>query len=575
MSLLLLFFAYDLPTIQSLEDATRHPGIILKDRTGAVFATYGDLYGRTVRSEGLPPHVSQAFLAVEDARFYKHFGIDVWGLIRAFYQNYKAGQVVQGGSGITQQLAKNFLFSQKKFSFQDRSLKRKIQELLLTFWLEYKFTKRQILTLYLNRVYFGAGTYGLSAASQKYFAKSPWDLTIYESAVLAGLLKAPSRYCPLSAPERANERAQIVLNRMVEVGFLSATERQKLKDSQRNPLAQLKKEAVFGRYFGDWIMDHVLSYTQDVQEDLVVQTTLDPKMQKIAEEKIEKLVAEKGSSRSISQGALVAMTPQGAVRALVGGRDYRHSQFNRACQAFRQPGSSFKLIIFLAALEKGVTPQTLISDTPFTMGKWKPKNYKWISRGRVSMETALIYSVNACAVRLAKHVGKEGIEKMARKLGLSSIKVQDLSVALGSGEVTLLQLTAAFAVVAQEGMRCEPYGIVSIRDRQGRVLYSHRSLTPRRLIAPHHRAAMVRMLRGVVTQGTGRRSRIMVPAAGKSGTSQHYKDAWFVGFTWDLVVGVWMGNDDGRSMKNVSGGTLPAELWGAYMNQVHGYQDNR
>ena len=492
----------------------------------------------------------------------------MFGLFRAFFANLKAGRVVQGGSTITQQLAKNFLFAEKLYGPRDRSLRRKIQEVILALWLEYKFTKPQILTIYLNRVYFGAGTYGISAAAQKYFGKRAHKLSIYEAAVVAGLLKAPSRYSPLSNPKLANERAQVVLSRMVEAEFLSEAKRKTLKDSKAHML-ELKKSAVFGRYFADWIIDQVWSYTQDVNEDLVVQTTFDPRLQRLAENKLESAVRKNGKARDVSQAALISMTPQGAVRALVGGADYRKSQFNRAVQAKRQTGSAFKLFVYLAALEKGMSLNSKISDGPVRVGKWRPKNYGWKSRGEVTVKDAFAYSINTCAVRLAKYAGKGRVAKVARRLGLSSVPSRDLSMALGSGDASLIEMTQAYAVLANHGYQIEPYGILSIKDRKGKLLYLHKKRQPLRLVEKSKTMDMVSLLQGVVKYGTGKRAKIGRPAAGKSGTSQKHKDAWFIGFTPDLVTGVWLGNDDGKPMKKVTGGNLPAEIWRDYMSSAH------
>lgn len=563
-----LFFAYDLPDITRLEQSTRQPGVILKAKDGTILAAYGDLYGQTIRVDKLPPHVPNALLAVEDSRFYSHFGVDVLGLIRAFYVNYKAGRVVQGGSTITQQLAKNFLFSEKLYTQNDRSYRRKIQEIILALWLETKFTKKQILTMYLNRVYFGSGTYGISAASQKYFAKQPQNLSVYEAAVIAGLLKAPSRYSPLSDPQRADQRAQIVLDRMVEAGFLTLEQRKALQDS-RAQMIQLKKSEVFGRYFADWIMDQVMGYAQGVNEDLVVQTTFDPRLQHLAERYVHEFIKSQGKAKGFTQTALITMTPNGAVRAIVGGNDYRVSQFNRATQALRQPGSTFKLFVFLAALEKGMTLTSKISDEPIRVGKWKPKNYAWTSRGHVSLKDAFAYSVNVCAVRLAKYVGKKTSGEVARRLGISAAAPKDLSFALGSQEVTLLDLTAAYATIANNGFQVIPYGIISIHDRKGNVIYHHNKSHSIRVISKQHLLDLLEMTRAVIAYGTGKKANFGRPVGGKSGTSQNHKDAWFIGFTPDLVAGIWVGNDNGEPMNKVTGGTAPAFLWKNFMAAAH------
>ena len=565
----ILWYAYDLPDVKRLQGVTRRPAVTLLARDGSVLATYGDFYGLLVTSQELPSHVSGAILAIEDRRFYSHFGVDVLGILRAAWVNYRSGAVIQGGSTLTQQLAKNFLLSEKMYSPQDRSLRRKVQELLLAFWLERKFSKDQILTLYLNRVYLGAGVYGIDAAAYKYFHKRAKDLSIYEATVIAGLLKAPSRYSPLSNPRLAHERARQVLKAMVEAGFM-AQNQSHAYEKMPEPLANSHHKALVGRYFSDWIFETLDEYVGKLQEDVVVETTLDPRLQKLAEMSVSKTLEEQGEALNVSQSALVAMTPDGGVRAMVGGQNYLKSQFNRVTQARRQIGSSFKFFTFLAALEQGYTPSTLIEDTPFHIGKWRPKNYKYVPRGHVTLTDAFAYSVNATAVRLAHTVGLKRLQKMALRLGLTSPQPRDMTIALGSGQTTLIELTSAYATVANHGFGVWAYGIKEVRTaREGKVLYRRQSQGAGRVLVPEQVVFMLKMMSAAFSYGTGKGAFIGRPCAGKTGTSQKYRDAWCIGFTPDLVAGVWSGNDNETSMKQVTGGKVPAHIWNRFMKAAH------
>lgn len=564
---LVVWFGYDLPDIQRLQATTRKPGISIVTQDGALIATYGDIYGSAVAGKDLPRYIPQAILAIEDRRFYKHFGVDILGVLRAAWVNYRAQRVVQGGSTLTQQLAKNFLLSEKLYTPNDRSLRRKAQELILALWLEYNFTKDQILDIYMNRVYLGAGTFGIEAAAQKYFGKRARSLTLYEAAVLAGLLKAPSFYSPTGNPQRANERAQTVLNAMIEAGFITPHERQSLQVSDRAMYLAYDGSRV-GRYFTDWIVESLPNYIGEVDCDIMVITTYDAGLQKIAEQKTAAVLEKYGREKGVHQAALVAMTTNGAVKCMVGGQNYAQSQFNRATQALRQAGSAFKLFVFLAALEKGVSPGTLISDRPVRIGGWRPKNYLWRSRGEISFADAVAYSVNTATVRLAFQAGRKQVAAVARRLGIMSAVPDNLSIALGSADVTLLQLTSAYAAVANGGMGVWPYGILEIRDRYGHTLYRRKGQGAGRVMSYDHAKLMVQMLTGVMRYGTGKSAALAGPCAGKTGTNQDYRDAWFIGFTPDLVTGVWFGNDDRTPMKAVSGGKLPALLWKEFMSVV-------
>ncbi|MGN6670818.1 MAG: transglycosylase domain-containing protein [Candidatus Nucleicultricaceae bacterium] len=566
--LAVLWFAYDLPDINTLEISARKPGVTILDRHGKTIATYGDLHSDSVSLNELPPYVVQALLATEDRRFYHHFGVDVIGVFRAMLKNYQEGAIVQGGSTITQQLAKNFLLSEGLYTPQDRSLRRKAQEVLLALWLESNFTKDQILTIYLNRVYLGAGTYGIEAASRQYFGKHARDLSLYESAVIAGLLKAPSKYAPNAHPKQAHERARIVLSNMVKEGMISEIE-EKIQALSPDSLEKIEHKKNQARYFADWIMENLKDFVSDTNQDMIIHTTLDFSLQTKAEESVKHFIDQHRTEHNLSEAALVAMTPDGGVRALVGGYDYYKSQFNRATQAKRQAGSAFKLFVFLSALEQGYRPETHVSDEYIQIGSWRPRNDTWQIRGEVTLEEAFAYSINTSAVRLIKDLGVKPVSDVAKKMGLLCPLPDNLTIALGSGETTLLELTTAYGTIANHGFAVWPYGIMLIKKPQGDVIYQREPQTPVRLLSRDVELEMLQMMQAVMTYGSGKRARLDRPCAGKTGTTQDFKDAWFVGFTPDLVTGVWMGNDDGASMKKVRGGLLPALIWHQFMEEAH------
>lgn len=549
---------YDLPGIDRLESSTRRPSVTLLAADGSILASYGDLYGQAVTVENLPAHLIEAIVATEDRRFYSHFGIDPRGLARAMYVNMREWRLVQGGSTITQQLAKNV------FLTPDRTLRRKGQEMLLALWLEQRFTKDQILSLYMNRVYFGAGTYGVDAASQRFFGKPAAFVTPYEAAMLAGLLRAPSSYNPIADDEAADQRAHLVLQNMVASEFLTREEADKIASEGRSQSNVVESDRT-GQHFADWVMDQVSSYVGFVDRDLVVVTTLDPKLQRLAQAELVRVLDEDGPEKKTSQAALVSMSPDGAVKAMVGGRDYSHSQFNRATQSLRQPGSAFKAFVFLAALEHGLTPETMMTDSPLSIDGWKPNNYEGRYYGPVTLREAFAKSLNSVAVQVSEQTGRQRVTEMARRLGITADLTPGPSLALGSSGVSLLELTGAYATLDNGGQGVWPRGIEEIRDRNGAVLYRRDGNGPGQVLNPMQVAQMLDMMSAVVEWGTGRGIDLGRPVAGKTGTGQDYRDAWFVGFSAELVTGVWVGNDDNSPMKGVTGGGLPARLWQAYM----------
>lgn len=566
-SLVLAYFSYDLPDMNRLQMATRQPGISIVTQDGSLIATSGDVYGSSVQVDDLPPHVWQAILAVEDRRFFDHFGVDVLGLARAFWANYKAKKMVQGGSTITQQLAKNFFQTEGLYGPNDRSLRRKVQEVIYAIWLEQKFTKKQILSIYLNRVYLGAGVYGVEAAAQKYFGKRAKSIDVYEASVIAGLLKAPSRYSPSNNPDKAHERARTVLKTMVEAGYIQEA---LLTKYQTPPeiMEESHEKAQSARYFVDWIVESLPNYIGSIDQDIVVVTTLDPKFQKRMEQQTEDFMNAHAKERKVSQVGVVSMQSDGAVKALIGGRHHETSCFNRATQARRQAGSSIKPFVYLAALENGLTPTSMISDETICFKNWCPKNYSWQPRGEVRMVDALAYSINTATVRLAHQVGVRHIKDLAMRLGLNGTMPDDLTIVLGSVDVTVLGMTAAYATIANGGLAVIPYGILEVRDRSGKILYRRQSPGIGRVIEHEHAKHMAQMLRAVVDYGTGKGAKLESIAAGKTGTSQNHQDAWFMGFSTDpqLVTGIWMGNDDNTPMNKVTGGNLPAQLWQKIMS---------
>ena len=556
----LAYLAYDLPDVEQALAATRRPTITLVAADGAHLMTVGDIHGLPVDINDLPPALPQAIMATEDRRYYNHFGLDVIGLVRAAVTNVMAGRVVQGGSTITQQVAKNV------FLTPERTFRRKVQELLLALWLERKFSKDQIFTVYLNRVYLGSGTYGVEAASQRYFKKSARRLDTWQSAMLAGLLKAPSRYNPINHPKRSQRRTKQVLANMVAAGYISRADA-KAVESRHAKITPIRTSRR-ARYFSDWVLARVSSYVSVPDRDITVVTTIDRRLQADAEIAIAKAL-KKGKPANAKQAALIAMTPGGAVRAIVGGADYGLSQYNRATQARRQPGSAFKPFVYLAGLEAGMSADTVIDDKPLTIDGWTLRNFSRKFAGPMTIRQALAKSINTVAVRVAEKTGYSAVVDVARRLGVTSDLKPIPSLALGTSGVSLLELTAAYGAFANGGYGVWPYGIEEIRDNTGKILYRRQGSGPGRVIDAWAAGTMNDMLAEAITTGTGKKARLSRPAAGKTGTSQNYRDAWFVGYSADLLAGVWMGNDDMGPMKKITGGGLPAVAWANFMTAAH------
>lgn len=559
---LVLYYGAKMPSATTWSVPDRPPNVKIVSIDGKLVANRGMTGGEAVGLHEMSPYIPQAVIAIEDRRFYSHFGVDPLGLARAMSTNLMSGRMVQGGSTLTQQLAKNM------FLKPDRTLERKVQEVLLSFWLESEHSKDQILEMYLNRVYFGSGAYGVEAASRRYFNKSAKDVTLAEAAVLAGLLKAPSRLSPARDPKAASERAELVLAAMREQGMVKQSE---LNIAMKQPAT---KAAAYWtgseNYVADRIMEELPELIGEVGgEDIIINATVDLNLQRLAEGSIRTLIEKNGKKLSVSQGALVSIDGTGAVRAMVGGYDYANSQFDRASEARRQPGSAFKPFVFLAAIEQGLTPDSVRNDAPVKIGKWTPDNYKGKFYGRVTLTTALAKSLNSVAAQLVMEVGPAAVVEAAWRLGIESSLQDNSSIALGTSEVTPLELTAAYVPFANGGYRPKVHFISSIETVKGKVLYQFESAKAQRVITREAVGMMNAMMTETISGGTAGKAAFGWPAAGKTGTSQKSRDAWFIGYTANLTTGVWFGNDNGSPTKNVTGGSLPAIAWHDFMVAAH------
>ncbi|MBA4790012.1 MAG: penicillin-binding protein 1A [Rhizobiales bacterium] len=550
--------ASKLPPMQTLMVPKRPPTIMIQASDGKPLATRGDMGGAAVPLKQLPSYLPNAFIAIEDRRFYEHWGLDPVGLGRAVATNLISRRVRQGGSTLTQQLAKNL------FLTQERTFSRKIQEVVLALWLEQKFTKAEILDLYMNRVYFGAGAYGVEAAAQRYFGKSARNVTLSEAAMLAGIVNAPSRLAPTRNLKAAQERAALVLASMREQGLITP-EMQAMALSKPATVAPPSAPGSIG-YVADWVVEQLDSFVGELSGDVTVRTTIDANMQAQAQASLAETLAKSGAKYGVGQGALVSLDTDGAVKALIGGRSYEDSQYNRAVTARRQPGSAFKPFIYLTALEKGLTPDTVREDAPIQLKGWRPENSTHDYRGAVTLQQALALSLNTVSVRLVLEVGPKAVVSTAHRLGIASQLEPNASIALGTSEVSVLELASAYVPFANGGIGVIPYVIDAVKGADGRVLYARAASGPGRVMDPAYAGMMNRMMQETLITGTGRRADLPGwEAAGKTGTSQDYRDAWFVGYTARLVTAVWLGNDDSSPTKKASGANLPVEIWSRYM----------
>jgi penicillin-binding protein 1A len=538
-AVLVAWLSWRLPVSRALEPLPS-PALVLVSADGHPFARRGAEKDRPVEVDALPAYVPAAFVAIEDRRFYHHFGIDLIGVARALVTNIRHHGVREGGSTITQQLAKTAFLS------PDRTLRRKAQEVFIAFWLEARLSKKQILSRYLSSVYFGDGVFGLRAAAQHYFDKPPEQLSLGEAAMLAGLVKAPSALDPVDHPQAAARRAQVVLGAMVDTKAITpdqALRARRVRIHTAQPLP-------VGGYFADWAAPQV-KQALDAQYGVIqVRTTLDSRLQRRAERAVRGWLDGPGRRQGATQAALIAMRPDGAVVAMVGGRDYGQSQFNRAVQARRQMGSAFKLFVYLAALRDGARPDSLVSDAPITVAGWTPRNYERTSGGMMTLREAFAESSNIAAVRIAQTIGRERIVDAAQDLGVTSPLVKDATLPLGTSEMTLLELTSAYAAVAAGRAPVQPY-----------ALYDGARSTGQRALPEGQRQELLDLMNAAVQSGTARAARLDQPVFGKTGTTQDERDAVFIGFTGDIVVGVWVGNDDHSPMRGVTGGGLPAQIW--------------
>ncbi|MBP9173397.1 MAG: PBP1A family penicillin-binding protein [Rhizobiales bacterium] len=538
------------------------PGIMLLAEDGTVLSEQGSFFGDQVRVSELPDYVPNALIAIEDHRFRSHFGVDPLSLVRAAYENFTAGRVVQGGSTITQQLAKNL------FLKPERTYSRKAQELVLALWLETKFSKDDILQLYLNRVYYGSGATGIEKAAQVFYHKSAVDLNLTEAATLAGVLKAPTNYNPITRPDASAERAGLVIDAMVDAGFISQGEADQAINAPATVVASDYVPAT--QYVVDWVNEQLPLLVKNYDQSIIVETTIDPQLQLLAERSLRTHLNEEGRKLRVSQGAMVVMDTFGAVKAMVGGKSYKRSQYNRATKAMRQPGSTFKPFVFLAAMEKGYTPESVAIDQPIRIGSWQPENYNNKYLGRVTLRTAMANSLNSVAAQLANDVGPRNVVAVAHRLGITSHLGTDASIALGTSEVTLLELTSAFTPFANGGYSVVPFSVRRIVTRDGQIIYERSGDGLGQAMSNRNLGSMNSMMRAVVNEGTAKKAQIPdFDIAGKTGTSQDYRDAWFVGYSSYLVGGVWLGNDDNSPTRTVTGGSMPAAIWKDVMQVAH------
>ncbi|HXC56094.1 MAG TPA: PBP1A family penicillin-binding protein [Rhizomicrobium sp.] len=562
---ILSWFAPPLDMSKDLYAVNRPIAFTFLDAAGNEVGHRGAIIGKRLTLEEMPDYLPAAFIAMEDRNFYSHGGFDPRGLARALWTNFRAGHMVQGGSTITQQTVKIVFLS------QERTLHRKVEELLEAAALEKALSKKQILELYLNRIYLGSGAYGVDGAAHVYFNKSAKDLTLPEAAMLATLTRAPSAFSPRRDLPKAQARAAIVLRTMVETGAITQAEADAAKASPA-VIAEHASGDAQNYYFDTAADEAVRVATHDgvaPNVDLIVHTTLEPKIQEAARASAARVIAKSGPKVHASEAAVVVMRPDGAVVALVGGVDYNESTFNRATQAHRQPGSAFKPFVYLAALESGLTPWDQRADEPVNIDGWTPTNFGGRSYGTMTLADALAHSVNTITANLAQEIGVDNVVAAAQRCGIVSPLAQNASLALGTSEVTPLELTRAYAVFAGGGLVVYPYFVTAVEDNGGHLLYTRKAPDPdtrERIVASHVNRDLVAMLYGVTTHGTGMSAAVAGhEAGGKTGTTQDFHDAWFVGFTADYVAAAWVGNDDSTPMKGVTGGSLPAQIWHATM----------
>lgn len=573
---ILIYYASELPDLNNMKTAIRVPSVEIQSSNGKVLGSYGDLYEEVVQIKDLPRHVIAAFVAIEDKRFFTHFGVDFIGLFRALYQNYVSHSIKQGGSTITQQLAKNILIVEGCITYKDKSISRKIKELLLALWLEHKFSKTEIMMMYLNRVYFGAGTYGIEAAAKKHFNKHAVQLNVYESALLAGSLKAPTKYNPSENRSYSNNRAMLVLKKMEEQGYIKSAKN--IEQANASKLITNNIRCDNSQYFCNYAYDQAKKILGDLDSDIIVITTFDENKQKIAEEAVNFYYKTESNTYKFKQAAFLCIDRNGAIQAMVGGINYQSNQFNRVVQAQRFPGSAFKIMVYGAALEYGYQLYDQISDEPISIGNWHPKNFGWRSRGYISLLSGFSHSVNTVCIRLAQSVGLKKVAQFAKKLGITNVSEEDMSVALGTTPVTLKDLTGAYAAF-MDGYYVAPYCILKIKRKNGEIIYSREDPEPLEVLDDELLNNCRDLLHSVVQSGTGRAAKVDYDVYGKTGTNGE-TDAWFMGFydpekyeNEGCAIGVWVGNDilSDKMARNSTGGRIPARIAARFLKNVIQY----
>jgi penicillin-binding protein 1A len=543
--------------VPPLPPIRREPQVVFVDRNGAVLGARGGRYSPPVDVARLPPYVPAAFVAIEDRRFYEHAGIDPVGIARAIVADIGSGRASEGASTITQQLARNLYLG------SERTMERKAREMVLAVQLEQAYSKKQILGLYLSRVYFGEGAYGIEAAARRYFDKPAARLTLKEAAMLAALMKSPTNYDPVTQPQASTERANLVLQAMAETGAITAAQR--ARAAAASPRVWRAAPSAGAQYFIDWVDAQARTLSAGAKGDLVVETTLDLPMEEAAEAQAQATTA-RFKAAGVSEAALVSVDGSGAVRALIGGVDYASSPYDRAVSARRQAGSAWKPFVYLAAMEAGRTPDDVVVDEPVTIAGWSPHDFEEGYLGSITLETALARSINTVAARLADEVGRDKVAAAARRLGIGSTINTDPAMALGTSQVSPLEMAGAYDAFSNGGLGVTPYGIERIRTEAGQTVWRRRAPAPVQSIVNPPLSELDRMLRAVIARGTGVRAAIPgYDLAGKTGTTSDFRDAWFCGFTGGLATVVWMGRDDDAPMRGITGGSAPAEMWRGFM----------
>lgn len=564
--ILLVYYCYDIPDVRFLQVASRRPNIQILDNNHQLIGTVGE-FSSDLHISALPSYVPAAFVAIEDRRFFSHSGVDFIGILRALFNNLRSDSHLQGASTISQQLAKNLFLN------STRSIRRKIQELLLSLWLEHKFTKQQILQIYLNRVYLGGGNYGINAAAYYYFRKPATRLTLPEAALLAGMIKAPSHYSPFYQPLRSQARGQLVLDAMQQCGFIAHN---KIMPPIAEIICERHQQLARMKHFVDWIEKQAIKLLGAIEEDIIITTTLDPKWQRRAQESVAATMssdsmqnivhnlAHKNKSFSPLSIAVISVDNSGAIKAMIGGENYERQQFNCAVQSYRQIGSIFKLFVYMCAAEAKIPLNYQLTDQPLNFKDWAPKDYKWKKRGSITLQDAFAYSINTATIRLARQIGVRKIINMAKRLGLSQPQPNDLSVCLGTGSASLMELAAAYATVSNAGIKIEPYAIKEIKNRQGKVLYRYAPPPKVRLFEPYAAEYGKQLLRAATNYGTAKRLKSQHPnevILGKTGTSTHAQNAYFIGSHNNVTTAVRVSHDNKYDIPQLAGGSFPMLIW--------------